>query len=270
MSTTPEERAGDAGPLSLEGPPAEAAAVAAQTREVWRLLPETDADKPERRFVALSPVQGQDSGTFVYGSTSPYARDEKQADCCEIARSDAAGLPAKLTYFYAAQLRPVFDDGLHSRVGRLDDLQYIRLRRVLHAGLSLGEGTFRRSGAAPGSWRGRIVEVREHSTVGDWVRYGIVVTGHAHSAHRYYQAIVPIFGSDPEQNADNDIEVEGGPLCRLIGEGIQAVVLSPSLVFSVFQRDELEGGTHGHLDEGLMDQLDAELGVHLNCAQPIR
>jgi hypothetical protein len=97
-----------------------------------------------------------------------------------------------------------------------------------------------------------------------------VVTGHAHSAHRYYQAIVPIFGSDPEQNQEGDIEIRGGPLCRLIGKGITAAVLSPSLVFSVFQRDELEADTHGRLDEGLMDQVDAALGVHLNCAQPIR
>lgn len=270
MSTKSEERAGDAGPLSLEGTPTEAAALAAQTREVWRLLPETVNDKPERRFVALSPVRGEEPGTFVYGSTSAYARDVKQAASCDIADSYAAGLPAEVTHFYAAQLRPVFEDGLHSRVGRLDDLQYVRLRRVLNAGLSLGKGTFLRSGAAPGSWRGRIVEVREHSSVGDWARYGVVVTRHAHSANRYYQAIVPIFGSDPEQNHESDIELEGGALCRLIGDGIKAVVLSPSLVFSVFHRDELEREAHGYLEEGLMDQLDAALAVHLNCAEPIR
>lgn len=265
MSNTSEERAGDAGPLPLK-----AAVRQAQTREVWRLVPETKNDKPERRFVALSPIVGEGHGTFMYGSTSPYARDNKQADSCDVARSDSAGLPAPMTHFYAAQLRPVFEDGLDSRVGVFDDLQYVRLRRVLHAGLSLGKGTFQRSGAAAGSWRGRIVEVRESSTVGDWARYGVVVTGHAHSAHRYYQAIVPIFGSDPEQNQESDIEIRGGSLCRLIGREIETVVLSPSLVFSVFQRDELEAGTRGNLDEDVMDQVDAALGVHLNCAEPIR
>lgn len=267
MSTTPDERAGDAGPLSLKGAPA--AVPVARTREVWRLVPETENDKPERRFVALSPIVGEGHGTFVYGSTSSYARDNKEADSCDIARSSSAGLPAPMTHFYAAQLRPVFEDGLDSRVGEFDDLQYTRLRRVLHAGLSLGKGTFRRSGAAVGSWRGRIVEVRESSTVGDWARYGVVVTGHAHSAHRYYQAIVPIFGSHPEQNQESDIEVRGGSLCRLIGKGTQAVVLSPSLVFSVFQRDELEAGMLGRLDEDLMDRVDVALGVYLNCAEPI-
>jgi hypothetical protein len=242
----------------------------AQTREVWRLVPETENDKPERRFVALSPIVGEGHGTFVYGSTSPYARDNKQADSCDVARSESAGLPAPMTHFYAAQLRPVFDDGLDSRVGVFDDLQYIRLRRVLHAGLSLGKGTFRKPGAPAGSWRGRIVEVRESSTVGDWARYGVVVTGHAHSAHQYYQALVPIFGSDPEQNQESDIEIREGSLCRLIGKEIQCVVLSPSLVFSVFQRDELEAVTRGHLDEDVMDKVDAALAVHLNCAEPIR
>lgn len=48
------------------------------------------------------------------------------------------------------------------------------------------------------------------------------------------------------------------------------MVLSPSLVFSVFQRDELESRTLGCLDEAMMDQLDAALGIHLNCAEPIR
>ncbi|HEV3050962.1 MAG TPA: hypothetical protein VGX50_11655 [Longimicrobium sp.] len=72
-------------------------------------------------------------------------------------------------------------------------------RVVLHA-VGIGEGV---AAAGTASVRGRLVRVRDQS-VG--IRYGCVVTGHAYSASRRYQVIVPII--DRVVDASDGLEIQ--------------------------------------------------------------
>lgn len=188
--------------------------------------------------------------------------------CTVQPRPASNGLVAT-THFYPTKLAAVYADELERRVGALGSVDRSRLRRALREGLGMGEGRFCDSPAHRHSWRGRIIRVRPEATEGGWLRYGLVVTCHAHSACEYYQVVVPLLTSDAQWNHPLDVIVNRGPLVRLLGDDDQPVVFSIPLTTTVFHRVEVAADTGLIISPYNLQRIENALCTYLDCHPPI-
>jgi hypothetical protein len=234
--------------------------------EVWILPPEAQGmDKENRRHAIVAPVFSTAPGTAVYGSTSTRARDGFRSPACTVQPSPSRNGLVTATHFYPTKLAAVYADELDRRAGTLGGLDRSRLRRSLREGLGIGQGRFCDAPENRRSWRGKIVEVAPDASEGGWLRYGLVVTCHAHSECLYYQVIVPLLTSDARWDHQLDVVIAKGPLVRLLGEEGQPVVLSVPLTTTVFHRVEVTGDTGITISPVDLNRIEDSLCTYLGC-----
>lgn len=137
--------------------------------------------------------------TLAHMSTKQTEHTEYGSPIHEITDASALSRPDQTgSFVIAASLLPRDPERLV--VSANSAVNHVRsVRRAVLLAVGVGEG-LATNGA--NSVRGRLVRVHDRRT---GIRYGCVVTGHAYSASRRYQVIVPIIDRIVQLNGDSEI-----------------------------------------------------------------
>jgi len=191
--------------------------------------------KPGRPHVLLRDCSLDDSTyTVAYGSTESDEANRKPPPAFVHINRDKTGYGGtgltEQTWIYLCRLIIGDPADLAAARGRLDD-EWELIRESLRASLGIGTGTAE-SGAAYGSWRGRVV--RLFPATGerlDGARFALVVTEPGYSHRRGYQQLIPIYVGLDAFGEEHDLPVDAEWVAQLAPGTKRAYLAIPS-VFS--------------------------------------
>jgi hypothetical protein len=236
--------------------------------EVWFLPPDAreGGDPKARRHVLLGSDNNSDIAIFAFasqqGTEAAFGAANVLLDpfATRYGRSGRTGFDHP-TYVYPSRLVPVAFSELRTFKGRIID-EMAEIRSKLPLALGIGAGSSEGSGAASGSWRGRVVQFSDAFARELECSHGLVVTDPAYSNAQRYQTVVPILDPEEFETSGSDLVVAGQPWIALVDIGLEAVWLAVDMVQSVFHPTDIARWTGATADEGTIAEVDTCL-LHL-------
>ena len=220
-----------------------------------------DPTKGRRPHLALSAWEPESHVlTLAYGSTkSTEAAAGAAFVLIDPRRAARAGLAAP-TYFYPSRLVSVLPEDLSSPGGRVVR-ELPAVRDALRTALGLGCGVTAESNVRGSNRRGRLVRFVEKMTELTGFGHAIVVTEPAYSRQGRQQTLVPVFPEADFDMVDLDLVAPASSWTRHLRGRREPVIVSPSMIFTVFEPDWIERYT-GIVDPITMNRLDEALRLH--------
>jgi hypothetical protein len=216
-------------------------------------------DKAARRHLLAVEPSDVRVGTAIYGTKSgePARRDAPCRSVRPRYGRDGNGLEFD-TNFYPTVLTYVYPAELGEMRGRLTNAEADPVRREVRRAFGIGQGRRGDAGVPAESWRGRIVEFPGEIIQRHHLQFGVVLTCHEHSRHRYDQLVVPLAQSDPAIDDPEQDVVSDDPACAaLLGSSGAAVWVVP-MVFTVHQKRQPLLAT-GRVTEGDLRRIEEVL-----------
>ncbi|HSU13106.1 hypothetical protein [Longimicrobium sp.] len=174
-------------------------------------------------------------------------------------RYGAAGLTGfnRPTFVYPCRLISAVSEDMDRMVGRLID-EMAEVRSALADALGLRTGTCDGSGAAAGSWRGRVVRVTDGVAEEAGFLYGVVVTEPRYSRRRRYQLLIPLLNEDEFEHDALDVRV-ADPAVALLGAEWTTALIATRLIQTAFHKHEINAWTELVVSETIMTEIDDAL-----------
>jgi hypothetical protein len=223
-------------------------------------------DKP-RPFAVAASSPGD--ATLVYGSTQ---RTEGHARAAYI---EVAPHPAGVnrnglwmpTLFYPGTLLFVGAGLLPAPSGFLGR-SLPPMRAALRVALGIGQGPCTAPGVVRGSRRGRILELSPAVASHLNTALAVVLTEHAYSAERRYQAVLPILGDPVGPVQERDLVIRPGPWSSVFPGPVRTVVFPVPITLSVWHSTAVARETEYVMDDESLARIDRALCGYFSLAAP--